>query len=657
MSLMTSLNVGLTAIQAQQAALQTDGHNIANANTPGYTRQRPDLVTMLPQDLVFAQIGKGVRLARIQRLVDQTLVTRLQDAASQLGSLQVSANFLDRAEAIFNELSGTDLSSGLDQFFRALEELAQRPEDTSTRNDVLAQGATLARMFQDLGTKIRDTREDVNREIIADSRNINSFAQQIADLNDEIVVQENGGIDFDAANDLRDRRDLLVQQLSEIVDVRVIENAQGMANVLVGSNYLVFEKTAYEVTSVDDTNRNITVSTPQFAAGGINLEIRNGRLRGLIDSRDEVLGTLGDRLNILARAVMFEVNQIHSTGEGLTRFTDLTSVNGLAGPSLNRLPVGTDGRVTGVPTTTSVRDFSLTTYPEDYFNGLDVLMTSGPNSGQHRRVVDFFAATGTLIFDREFDNPVSPGDTFQVTGLPYAVRNGSFDLKVTNEVTGVERTFNITVDLDKLPAPPVSEPRDSTLESIVAEITAEVTAAAGGVPEISASITNTNRLRITSSDTNLRFSFANDSSHFLAAIGMNTFFAGEDAATMKLNPLLEARPDLVAAARSNTAGDNSNALALAQLREATVLEEGTATIEGFYQGVVGELAIDTREGKDRLKNQETLSEQLHHARERVSGVNLDEETVNMITHQRAFQAAARYIAIIDNLLDTLINRT
>lgn len=657
MSLSTSLNVGLTAIQAQQAALQTDGHNIANANTPGYTRQRANLVTMPPRDLVFAQIGMGVRVARIQRLVDETLNVRLQDAASQLGDLQVRANFLVRMEAIFNELSGTDLSSGLDQFFKSLEELAQRPEDTSTRNSVLSQGATLAQMFNDLGTKIRDTREDVNSEIKTNSLEINSFAQQIADLNGEIVAQENGGIDADSANDLRDRRDLLVQQLSEIIDVRVIENAQGMANVLVGSNYLVFDKEAYAVSTVDTTNRNITISTPQFTATGINLELRNGNLRGLIDTRDELLGTLSDRLNELARAVMFEVNKIHSTGEGLTRFTDLTSVNALLAPSLNRLPLATDGRVASAPTTTSVSDPTLTTYPEDYFNGLDVLMTSGPNTGQHRRVVDFFAATGTLVFDREFDNPVSTSDTFQITGLPYAIRNGSFDLKVTNEVTGVERTFNISVDLDKLPAPPASEPRDSTLESIVAEITAEVTAAVGGVPEISASITSTNRLRITSSDSSLRFSFANDSSHFLAAIGMNTFFAGGDAATMKLNPLLENRPDLVAAGQSNVTGDNTNALALAQLRETAVLNAGTATIEAFYHSIVGGLALDTQEAKDRLTNQETLNEQLQNARERASGVNLDEETINMIAHQRAFQAAARFISVIDSLLDTLINRT
>ena len=121
-----------------------------------------------------------------------------------------------------------------------------------------------------------------------------------------------------------------------------------------------------------------------------------------------------------------------------------------------------------------------------------------------------------------------------------------------------------------------------------------------------------------------------------------------------MNPALRADPSKLSAARSNVPGDNANALALTALRDALVVAEGTLTFEDFYQGIVGALAIDTAMARDRLEGQQLLFEQLSNERQRISGVNIDEEAVQMITFQRAFQASARFIATLDDLLATLI---
>jgi flagellar hook-associated protein 1 FlgK len=198
----------------------------------------------------------------------------------------------------------------------------------------------------------------------------------------------------------------------------------------------------------------------------------------------------------------------------------------------------------------------------------------------------------------------------------------------------------ITVDLDKL------APADTTFSGIVAQIDA--------LANIAATLTSDNKIRLQSGSSDIRFSFAHDTSGFLAAAGLNAFFSGSTADDLAVNPSLAQNTKWLSGAQSNPTGDNANALAFIALRDLASID-GTTTFEDFFQGVAGDVGVQTAAFKGRFENQALLAQQLENQRERISGVNIDEEAVHMIQFQRAFQASARFIGVIDDLLDTLIN--
>ncbi len=639
MTLFSSLGLGLSSLNASQASLQTTGHNIANATTPGYHRQRVEQVSRRPQDFGNIQIGQGVELARVRRIVDDVLNQSLRNAQADAGSLGVQRQILERVEALVNEFSDSDLSTAFTEFFDSLQKLADRPEDGSTRREVVEKGSQLADIFNQFGGELRDTRETVNDDIRARVQDANRILTELAELNSQILQAENGGFDIDAANDLRDRQDLLLQELSGIVEVRTVKTSNGAVQVLAGSDFLVTDVQAFTLETTQTVDRDNTIDSVRIRETGVHLTLNGGELAGLVELRDGTLGRLIDDVNELAGGFAYELNQIHVEGSGLSRYTTLTSAEQVAQPSVSTAPIATDGTIANVTSDLSINDPTLGAFGVNTFVGLDFVMTSGPNAGQRRRVTAS-DGTGSIQFDRPFDTPLSPGETFQITSLPFVIRNGSFQVRVTNEVTAVTTTFNVPVDLDKILP-------DSTLTSIAAAI--------DGIPGITASITNTNRLSITSdtpaTDT---FSFGEDTSGFLAAIGLGTFFTGSTAGTLAVNPVIDANPALVAAGRSTAPGDNSNAAAMVALREQRVFADGTLTTEEFLQSIVSDVGTQTASLQNRSESQELLVAQLSNQRQRLSGVNLDEEAVNLITFQRTFQASARFIGVIDELLATLI---
>jgi flagellar hook-associated protein FlgK len=346
-----------------------------------------------------------------------------------------------------------------------------------------------------------------------------------------------------------------------------------------------------------------------------------------------VLREFQQDLDVLAHEIAFQFNRVQSTGQGLERFQLLTSEDALPNSAV---PIAIEGKSTTLSSATSITDSSLIGFAN--ITGRQVLVLGGENVLEKRTITNFDALTGTIFFDGDLPAPMAVNDRFQITELEFPVVNGSFKFVTTNETTGVQQSFTITVDLDKIGA-------DTTLAGIAAQINAAV---AG-----SATILSDGRLRIQSTATDQRFSFAQDTSGFVAAMGLNTFFSGSDGETIKVNAALKAKPALLSAAQSNTAGDNSNSLAFSTLRSQGFING--ATFEDFYQGMAGGLGSQVAGVKSRYENQQLILQQLDNQRERVSGVNIDEEAVKMLGYQRAFQASARFISVVDSLLDTLIN--
>jgi flagellar hook-associated protein 1 FlgK len=174
-------------------------------------------------------------------------------------------------------------------------------------------------------------------------------------------------------------------------------------------------------------------------------------------------------------------------------------------------------------------------------------------------------------------------------------------------------------------------------------------------PSVTASVTSEGRLRIASSDPDLTFTFAGDASGVLAGLGLGTFFTGRSASEFGINQAVEDETRLIATGRGDGPTDSSNIAAIAALRDAKLLDNDGASLEEYYQGVVGALGVNRAQARDLLENQRTVDDHLLNERSALSGVNIDDESLDLIRYQRAYQGAARFLSVIDTLLEALLD--
>ncbi|MGB4553070.1 MAG: flagellar hook-associated protein FlgK, partial [bacterium] len=242
MSIFTGFETARRALMAQQQALNTTNHNIANANTPGFSRQQAVFATTPAYTLGHSLAGKalemgtGVKIEDIRRMRDSFLDYQFRSEVKELGRWEVRRDTLQKMEVVINEPSEAGLASVLESFWDSWHELSENPESSTARAVVLQQGIALVDTLNHLSWQLYQLRQDLNETLEIYINEINSLARQIADLNDQIIRVEASS---KRANDLRDKRDLLVDQLAKLTGVHVTEKESGAIDVVIGNRGLV----------------------------------------------------------------------------------------------------------------------------------------------------------------------------------------------------------------------------------------------------------------------------------------------------------------------------------------------------------------------------------------------------------------------------------
>jgi len=332
-NLFATLGIAVSGLQASQIAVQVTGHNIANVNTDGYSRQRADLVTRWPVTTQYGSLGRGVNVADIFQMRDRLLDAVFQNETQNVGELTVERDFLQRIEDIFQEPGATGIGGLLDEFFASVQALANYPEELPLRTSMIAAASVLAEGFNDIDRRLEQIRTDANTEITTLVEEVNTLTEQIAELNYNIVRAEATG---KMANDFRDRRTVLLDRLAELVDIQTVDAANGSVTVLVGGEVLVdgkyWTELGTQVNPALDPERGDLVEVV-IAASGRVVTMTGGRFKGLFDVRDIIAPELATRVNQLAATLIFEFNRIHTQGTGLTGFSNLRSDNAVLDPS------------------------------------------------------------------------------------------------------------------------------------------------------------------------------------------------------------------------------------------------------------------------------------------------------------------------------------
>ncbi|WP_062204872.1 flagellar hook-associated protein FlgK [Demequina salsinemoris] len=330
-STFSGLTTSLSSLIAQRQGLQVAGQNIANANTEGYTRQRANLesvssgsVTSLWSGTVGT--GTGVTVSGIDRLSDQFLDARLRTQTSNAASTETSASILESLESVVDDLADTGISSSLQEFWNAWQDVANSPDSEPNRTVLLGTAENLATQLGDTYRSFESLWDQGRAETDSYVSTVNSAAASIADLNEQIRgILTSGG----SASELQDQRDLLITQLSELVGATASIKADGTANVMIDGNLLVQGSKANEIQVTGSYAMAAATAEPPSTdavslqwASGIAISLDGGTLAGTLSALQPTslggsISNAVDAVNTLATTVATQVNAIHATGADL----------------------------------------------------------------------------------------------------------------------------------------------------------------------------------------------------------------------------------------------------------------------------------------------------------------------------------------------------
>lgn len=308
------LYIGTSSLKAHQAALAVTGHNIANTNTEGYTRQRVGIEAEKPLATDPGDLGLGVRVTDIKRMRDMFLDGSVRLEVGQQGKFDQTSQSIIALETALGNLNSTNIGTGLTEFFNSFHALSTAPEDLGVRQNVTSKGASLADFFHDAVGNIGRLNTGLDATVDSVALDMNSMLDRIAELNKEISREELGNLNN--ANDFRDQRDLLLDKLSAYVDLTVVEQSNHMIDVSVNGELLVSGQDVFAV-QVDTGGTHPEI----LSSGGGSLITSGGKLAGIADAYQKNDDTL-DSLNDLASTLINEVNSRHGSGFDL---------NGVAG--------------------------------------------------------------------------------------------------------------------------------------------------------------------------------------------------------------------------------------------------------------------------------------------------------------------------------------
>lgn len=310
------LELGKRALQAQNRSMEVIAHNIANANTEGYSRQRAEQVTTYPYTKPSlnvpsgaGQIGTGVKVASIERIRDEFVDARIRNESKSLGYGEKLKEGLYELELIFNEPTYYGIRENLDEFWISLQELINNPESMVVRYNVVERALALTQSVNYVADQLLEYRKDLDIQLEYKVTEVNELAHKIADLNFQIGQVEGTG---KKANDLEDRRDLLLKELSRLADVRIIKDSQNKVSVSLGGRRLVQEDYFQQInTAATGEGGRLELTWSDSKAPVI---INSGEIRGIMDVRDKSVPYYQQKMDELVWDLVIHFNHQHRQG-------------------------------------------------------------------------------------------------------------------------------------------------------------------------------------------------------------------------------------------------------------------------------------------------------------------------------------------------------
>ena len=656
------LNNALTGLQAAQSALQVTGNNIANVNTPGYSRETAVQSTLTPSLYGGQYLGNGTQIDAVTRSYNSYLQSQVWSTAATASG----ANTLNtQIQPIANLIAGTDsgLSTSINQFFASgVAQVAANPADIPSRQSLISQSQSLAQTIQTSAQQLQSAASGVNQQLGQSVTAINSLTQQIAKLNVQINTLSGTG---STPNSLLDQRDQLITQLSGQVGVTVLPQDGNQVNVFTGNGQvLVAGAQSFDLKTTPSAYDPSQLEVAYASNGAVLSQgLQGDTLGGLLQFRSQVLQPAQNALGRIADGLASAMNSQQAQG------LDLNGQFGAALFQAGPVQVLASSANTGNAVISgSVVDANALTTADYRLNydgsnwSVTNLSTGQPVSGA---TVGASGSATVLSFDGVQVNVsgAQAGNSFEVQPTRYGALN--FQSVLTNP-TQIAAASPYVSSAGQMQSGSLVNTNLGNLTLSAGQYSA--TSGAGALVISGASVPTTLQVTLTSGGTSGAVGFQVTQSGSATVLASGSLSLGGSGQVLSI-PYANNPPggywNVTLAGSTAVSGDaftlspasggnGGNAQAMAALQTAKTLEGGSTSLEGAYSQLVSQVATQGNQAQSALSAASAVAAQASAAQQSVSGVNLDEEATNLIQYQQAYQAAAKAIQVGNSLFTSLL---
>ena len=613
------IEIGKRSLMAHSTQIQTAGHNISNADTEGYSRQRVIVKSFEPiyrpdleRAMVPGQIGQGCDVESINRIKDELLESRIVEQKNVESYWETRDKYYSMIESVYNEPNDVSVRTNMDKFWQGWQELSTYPESDAARLAVVVRGQTLTNSIQQQYKSLRGIGDQINGDIEAVVKQVNDLSRQIASVNGEIVRSKGLG---DNPNDLMDRRDLLVEKLSSLINVTVTQKDPDEFMVHTDGQIIVQGSLARQIETVGQLDNN-GYGKLMWSDTKLDAEFHGGTLGALVELRDKDIRTEIQSLNTMALNFADLVNDVHRNAIGKNNTTGL-----------------------------------------DFFVQHDFVENVNGNYDRNGDGVEdtsyIFRMTGTNAL--KMQEQIGLSGTMTINGASGNIDVAYFSTDTVEDVINRINDSNgeVKAYLDRNSCLVLKATSSNGMEN----------------PDFVIRHVEDSGMFLTGYSGILQGSGADNAYDFNRANAVDVLAGAQFAVSPVLNPsayievngLIQNDVSSVAAAFKNFQGfaepsDGRAAVEMAAIRNTKIMIGSQRTFDDYFADTITNVGLKGEQAQNQLATQNKIMGDLRDLRDRISGVNIDEELADIIKFQHGYNVAAKFISVQDELLDTLINR-
>jgi len=657
---MGNYTIALSGLSAVQTAFDIIGSNITNAGTDGYHKQTVEFSPTYTSETTAG----GVAVTDITRVIDTLLEKELYLENATLAQLSQENTTLTSIETALGELTSDDsgINAAIDALFTAMQDLVASPTDSISLTQLVSDAESLTSQIRTVGEYLTTLEASLASQADTVVDDINTLSEQIAELNNKIeAVQLVGG----NSNTLCDQRDEYISELSNLIGVQTVNRDNGVVDVIAGDIPLVIGSHYSEIETglTEDGELGIALT------GGItyDTDIEGGTLGGLLTLTNDSVVNIHNKLDTLATTIIQTVNDYHVQGIGTSgSFTELTGWSNLtddlnelsgitSGYTYIRVTDTTTGEVTrtAIPVLQSSSSDSLTEIADwitnnvanvsAYVNSSNQLTITSDSGYEYDFIPEVLSEPATTSLASAADAP-----TIEVSG----VYTGSTNETLTFTVEG---TGTVGVDDDLYLVVTDSSGQIEKINIGSGYVAGDSISIGTTGIEITLTDDDYTTCDFTDGDSFTVDAYADtDTSGLLSATGINTFFSGDSATTIEVCSEIVDDPSRVATSLTSEGNDGLNITRLYELQDESIEELGNTTISDYYQQLVTEVGQEVSTLTTNMENLEAIVLNLTNQQTEISGVDINEESANLLIYQQLFQSIAKYMETINTVMAELM---